>query len=224
MRYITDPTTGQVVAHGGLIGVRTLDDRRAEANDFDTMLERRASVTAPKPPSWRKRHDWEWLQGGVRNVRGDVACPECAEPMDGGFDFCTNCGNPLNPLGEYGGVQSGDTLKCDHCGRMNTPSSNYCSGCGYSLLAEKEEESKSKYWPKLRPRSVPVRVPARGERPAGSVLDASLRGRGMVEATKTCDVRDPITGNIVHVIAGRTHVASGSWLHKLVPNAFRFAA
>jgi hypothetical protein len=43
--YRKDPETGHVFADGGLFGVRTLDDQRAEREDFVKVQIRRANLT-----------------------------------------------------------------------------------------------------------------------------------------------------------------------------------
>jgi|GEM_PF-4011748 len=42
VNYRRDPETGKTFAFGGLIGVRTIDDRRTEREDFTKLLIRRA--------------------------------------------------------------------------------------------------------------------------------------------------------------------------------------
>jgi hypothetical protein len=138
---------GHVFADGGLIGNRTIDDARSEAEDFTKLLERRAGELPRRrlaAASALQRDRIEHSLGGVRGVDGKVACPECQTENDPDFDFCTQCGNPLVALEAYQGDEPGDTLKCAYCDRMNNPANNYCTGCGKALLVAKEEK-KSKY-------------------------------------------------------------------------------
>jgi hypothetical protein len=46
--YRRDPDTGAVFADGGIYGIRTIDDRRAEDEDWAKMMERRANITRPR--------------------------------------------------------------------------------------------------------------------------------------------------------------------------------
>jgi hypothetical protein len=59
--------------------------------------------------------------------------------------------------------------------------------------------------------------------PSSSAHDG-YRSLGLVVARETFDAIDPRSHKTVHVIAGRTHIASDSWLMKARPGAFQYAA
>ena len=53
--YRRDPTTGAVFVFGGLIGNRTLDDRRSDAEAFQRTLENRADLFRHDPDFYTRR-------------------------------------------------------------------------------------------------------------------------------------------------------------------------
>jgi uncharacterized OB-fold protein len=222
--YRTDPETGRRYMFGGLIGNRTIDDRRSDREAFDQLMERRAGELPRRRLNSRTREHMEWLLGGVKRAGDEsVACPECQSAQPPWAEYCGNCGEPLQPVDPYPGAGPSATLKCVECGRYNDPANNNCQGCGKSLLAEKtESKSKSELWPKMRPRAVPEDRPVVFQRPAAHA-GGGLRSHQMVVARETFDAVDPRTHYVVHVIAGRTRVGDGCWLHKLRPSAFEYA-
>ena len=96
-----------------------------------------------------------------------------------------------------------DIVRCMHCNRMNTEKARFCNSCANPINVAPVEA-------KSRPRAA---TPRRFQSPAPA------RGPLLV-ARETYDATDPITHKVVHVIAGRTRIAAGCWLHKTRPSAF----
>ncbi|MHB8488786.1 MAG: zinc ribbon domain-containing protein [Candidatus Dormibacteria bacterium] len=154
-----------------------------------------------------------------------MLCPECGKSSRDDVEYCNACGKPLIPLQEYTGVKDGETVKCAECSRMNPASANFCSGCGYALPAFTASASsaprRSSSARFQHPHSTPS--PAVYPAPAGTAHEG-YRGRGFLVAREDFDAIDPTTHKVVHVLAGRTNVASGHWLITLRPDAFMYAA
>ena len=155
-------------------------------------------------------------------LTGLVKCPECQENSRPDVEHCGHCGNALLPLEEYAGIQDGDTVKCAQCSRMNPASGNFCTGCGEPLPASVASALS-------RPRRSLARfqhaTPAPAVYPApSSSAHSGYRSRGLLGAREAFDTIDPTNHKTVHVLADRTHIASGHWLAKLRPGAFMFAA
>jgi hypothetical protein len=218
----TDPLTGAKYVFGGLIGIRGIDDARSERDDWRKMLLRRAPELTHNRPrlTLRQRDRNEWLLGQrASDETGTVICQECGAENLPDSGYCAKCGSALVPVEGEQPTQSGETLKCPLCGHMNSPQNNYCVSCGEPLPLSTASAS-------ARPRRAltPERpAPAVFTRPAAKARDG-VRSNQMVVARETFDAIDPRTHQVVHVIAGRTRVGDGCWLHKMRPSAFQFAA
>jgi len=103
---------------------------------------------------------------------------------------------------------------CAECGRLNDADALQCDQCGTAVAKATPTASASK-----RPRRA---APVVATRPVAQAR--STRSGQMVVARETVDVVDPQTHKIVHVIAGRTRVGDGCWIHKLIPSAFQYIA
>jgi hypothetical protein len=198
---------GHLYAFGGLSDSGgTLDARRADRDAWDKLLERRAGELPQRRLTARQVDRIEYRLGWrADDVTGKVACPECGASNLPDSGFCCQCGNALVALEGDQGVQPGQTVTCPQCGHMDFPSDKYCVACGEPLPLSQASAS-----------SRPRRAAVRREQPA-----PSYGGRPtMLTARQTYDARDPVTGNIVHVIAGRTRIAAGCWLWKTRPFAY----
>lgn len=131
--YRTDPETGKRYAFGGLIGNRTIDDRRSERDAWDKLLETRApELTHNRPPLTLRQQDRnEWLLGWrASDETGTIVCPECGAENLPDSGFCAMCGEPLVAVEGEQPTQPGETVKCPQCSHMNAPKNNYCVACG----------------------------------------------------------------------------------------------
>jgi len=183
--------SGKVYAFGGLIGNRTIDDRRSERDAWDKMMVRRAAELPHRRLSPMQHLALEEdIWGFDSMVRRRLGAPSQRGvwPETMGLTACSDCGR----------LNDADALLCDQCGaEVKSAPSDSDAGRAKRLRARSQV------------------------RPAASALvESSLRGREMVEAIQTCDVRDPATGEIGHIKAGRTRVGARSWLYKLRPAAF----
>jgi uncharacterized Zn finger protein (UPF0148 family) len=222
--------SGAVYAWGGVFGLsRTLDERREQAVDVEHMLARRLpEILQPRPRQSVGSRIREQVRLGWRAdpVTGQIMCPECEKMSRPDVEHCGNCGNPLLPLEEYTGAKDGDTVKCATCSRLNPPSNNNCTGCGEPMPASVASASsrprRSSSGARFQhPHSTPS--PAVYPAPSGTAHEG-YRSRGFLVARETFDAIDPTTHKVVHVLAGRTNVASGHWLVKMRPDAFQYAA
>jgi hypothetical protein len=218
-RYLRDRETGKVYAFGGLIGVRTLDDQRSEREDFRALLERRAPELPRRRLTWRQRDRIDYSLGyRADDVTGKVACPECGAENLPDSNYCQACGNPLMALEADQGVQPRETVKCPECDHLNAVGGKFCVSCGETMpLSQVGKE----LWPKFKLRTPQNDAPVVFARPAAHARDGA-RSNQQVVARETFDAIDPRTHNVVHVIAGRTRVGDGCWLHKLRPSAFPY--
>ena len=219
--YRTDPETGKRYAFGGLIGNRTIDDRRTARDAFDALLVRRAGELPKRRLTARQVDHIEFRLGWrADDATGKVACPECGALNLADSGFCCQCGEALIALEGDQGVQPGQTVTCPQCGHMDFPSDKYCVACGEPLPLSTASAS-------ARPRRAltPERpAPAVFTRPAASARDGINGYPRMVVARESFIAIDPRTHQQVKVLAGRTKIADGCWLHKMRPSAFQYAA
>jgi len=107
--YRTDPKTGAKYAFGGLIGNRTIDDRRSERDRFERMLIRRSAELhrrglspiqhlALEEDIWgfdsmlRRRLGSRSQRGVWAETMGLTACPDCGRLNDTDALLCDQCG------------------------------------------------------------------------------------------------------------------------------------
>jgi hypothetical protein len=224
MSYMrTDPETGKKYMFAGLITPGgTLDDRRADRDAFDKLLERRAPELTHnrRRLTLRQTDRIEWLLGWrASDETGTVICPDCGSEQLPDSTFCGHCGNALIPVEGEQPTQPNETVKCPSCGHYNAPANAYCVSCGEPIpLSQASASSRPRR--ALRPERA---APAVFTRPAAHAHD-DVRGGQMVVARETFDAIDPRTHQTVHVKAGRTKIRHGCWLYQLRPSAFQYAA
>jgi uncharacterized Zn finger protein (UPF0148 family) len=205
--YRRDPDTGAIYAAGGTYGIRGIDAERVRKEDWDAMLRRRApeQLAARLPVSPSRRLAIEQQLGWTRAADGSVKCPVCQSDQRPDSSFCAHCGEPLIALEDYQGAQSGDTVACPSCGRMNDPSSVYCTGDGKLLPVA----------------SASPAAAAASARPRRAVRSSATRSRtGMLVAVEDFDFFDPYKGRNVHVTAGVTNCSRKAQAFLARPSAF----
>jgi RNA polymerase subunit RPABC4/transcription elongation factor Spt4 len=144
---------------------------------------------------------------------GLVACPECNKDNRPDASYCIGCGNALQPLERYQGVQAGETEKCAHCGRMTTPEARWCPGCGKPMSGQSVVTTPAN----SRPMSGSTRAAVRGS----SEFGHGRQDRFM--ATRSFTYVDS-TGQTQHIKAGITFVNKQCEAFKLHPSADYWAA